>query len=287
MTDATPSTGDIAKPSALRVAALRAVHQLADSPLVYPDPLALTILGPAGEAAVRANLAKYHAPHFRGLRASLAVRSRLAADQWAAARHRGVRQLVILGAGLDTFAYRPQDDGVAIFEVDLPAMQAWKRHRLRAAGIAEPPALTFVPLDFAAATLAAALAAAGFRPAEPAFFTWLGVTMYLPADAVFAQLRYIASLAPGSAVVFDYAVAPARLSPRERAGLEALAGRTAEHGEPWQTFFDPDTFAAVLRSLGFAAVDDFGPEQLNEHYLAGRADGLRKNGLTHIICAKV
>lgn len=280
-------TNEIAKPSALRVAALRAVHQLTDSPLVYPDPLALKILGPDSEASLRAGLAQYDTGRFRSLRTSLVVRSRLAADQWEAARRRGVRQCVILGAGLDTFAYRPQDSGVRLFEVDLPAMQRWKRGLLRAAGIAEPPALAFVPLDFETDTLAAALARAGFRPDEPAFFTWLGVTMYLAADAILGQLRSIAALAPGSAVVFDYAVAPERLSPPERAALEALAGRTAGHGEEWKTFFDPAAIAAALRTLGFSRVEDLGAAELNARYLAERADGLCKSGLTRIICAQV
>lgn len=283
-----PSARVLEKPSALKVAALRAVHQLMDSPPVYTDPLALKILGPDVEARLRANIDKYDTGEFRGLRTSLAVRSRLAADEWAVARRCGVRQCVILGAGLDTFAYRPMEGAdVRLFEVDLPDMQRWKRSRLRAAGIAAPPALSFVPLDFETDTLAAALGRAGFRPDEPAFFTWLGVTMYLAADAVLGQLRYIASLAPGSAVVFDYAVDPDLLSLAERAGLEALSGRTAGHGEEWKTFFAPEPFAATLRTLGFSRVDDLGAAELNARYLAGRTDGLRKSGVTRIICATV
>jgi len=288
MVDEKSPVTDIAKPSALRVAALRAAHQLLDSPLIYPDPRALKILGADAEARLRASLAKYDARPFRSLRTSLAVRSRLAADEWDAAVGSGVRQCVVLGAGLDTFAYRPQErDDIRLFEVDLPDMQRWKRHRLKAAGIAEPPSLAYVPLDFENDTLGAALARAGFRPEKPAFFTWLGVTMYLAADAVLAQLSYIGSLAPGSAVVFDYAVSPEKLSPPERAALEALAGRTAEHGEEWKTFFIPDELVSALCAMGLGAVEDYGPQALNERYLAGRADGLRKSGLTRIIVATV
>jgi methyltransferase (TIGR00027 family) len=276
------------KPTALRVATYRAAHQLLDAPLIFEDPLALKVLGAVEEESLRSDLARYNAPLLKGVRASVAVRSRLAEDEWARSKERGVRQYVILGAGLDTFAYRNGDrNGCRIFEVDLPATQQWKRNRLRAAGIAEPASLTFVPIDFERSTLSEALEKAGFRMDEPAFFSWLGVTMYLEEEAIMSTLRFIASLAPGSGVVLDYTVLPALLSPRERKAAETLAARTTEGGEPWKTFFDPALLIGMLHTLGFSEVEDFGPEQLNERYLSGRTDGLRKSGVSRMIRAEV
>jgi methyltransferase (TIGR00027 family) len=181
----------VPKPSALRVAILRAAHQLLDTPLIFDDPLALPILGVGEEAFLRSDPSRYDTSRLRGLRTSLVVRSRLAADEWAQSRERGVRQYVILGAGLDTFAYRDQeDDGSRIFESDLPATQEWKRHCLRVAAIPEPAWLTFVPIDFERSTLATELKQATFDESAPAFFSWLGVTMYLEEAAVMSTLRF-------------------------------------------------------------------------------------------------
>lgn len=290
MNEPLPETapGRAPKPSALRVATIRAAHQLLDRPLVFEDPLAVAILGPEEEAALRADPGRYNHPLLKSLRGSLVVRGRLAEDEWARSRARGVRQFVVLGAGLDTSAYRHgDDDGSRVFEVDLPATQAWKRERLRAAGIAEPPTLTYVPLDFETVSLDDALRAAGLRRDEPAFFSWLGVTMYLEDEAVTGTLCSIASLAPGSGVVFDYAVRPELLPLRERLGVQLVAAKTAEHGEPWKSFFDPAELGVRLRALGFGEVEDHDAEELNARYLAGRADGLRKSGVTRIICARV
>jgi methyltransferase (TIGR00027 family) len=276
------------KPTALRVATLRAVHQLLDAPLIFEDPLALRILGAAEGESLRGDPLKYNTPLFKGLRTSVVVRSRIAEDEWARSKQRGIRQYVILGAGLDTFAYRNQhQEGTRVFEVDLPETQQWKRDCLHAAGIKEPVSLAFVPINFERSTLAEALGPAGFCRDAPALFSWLGVTMYLEEEAITSTLRFIASLAPGSGVVFDYAVLPSLLSPRERRAMELLAARAAEHGEPWKTCFDPASLTEMLRSLGFREVEDLAPEQLNERYFSGRKDGLHKSGISRMICARV
>jgi methyltransferase (TIGR00027 family) len=277
----------VPKPSALRVATYRAVHQLLDTPLVFEDPLALRILGAAEEQVLRSDPSRYNTPLLKGLRTSVVVRSRLAEDEWAQSKRRGIRQYVMLGAGLDTFAYRSPDRDSRIFEVDLPATQQWKRECLRAAAIEEPASLTFVPINFESSTLAEALGDAGFSHAEPAFFSWLGVTMYLQEAAIMGTLRFIAALAPGSGVVFDYAVIPSLLSPTERRAMEFLAARVAQQGEPWKTYFATAVLAAMLRSLGFSEVEDFGPEQVNARYLSGRKDGLRKSGVSRLVRATI
>lgn len=276
------------KPSAYMVATQRAAHQLLDTPLILEDAIAVKILGADGEAALRKNLQHYGDPMARGMRTSLVVRSRLAEDQWHAAWQGGVRQYVILGAGLDTYAYRAGDRADRqIFEVDLPATQNWKRDCLRQADISAPASLIYVPVDFQQGTLADGLNVAGFRHAEPAFFSWLGVTLYLDEQDVIDTLRYIASCAAGSSVIFDYATSPTLLSPLDRIGLEIISKQTAERGEPWKSHFDPDTLADLLHQLGFGKVDHFDAMKLTDRYLTGRNDGLRLGSITRLIQATV
>jgi methyltransferase (TIGR00027 family) len=278
----------VPKPSALRVAILRAAHQLLDLPLVFEDALALRIIGSVEEESLRNDPTRHNTPQLKGLRASLVVRSRLAEEEWARSKDGGVHQFVILGAGLDTFAYRNQDhDSSRVFEVDLPATQKWKRDCLRLADIEEPPPLTFTPVDFERSTLAEGLTAARFSHDEPAFFSWLGVTMYLEEDSVIDTLRFVSSLRRKSGIVFDYGVLPALLSPAERSSMAFFAGRAAEHGERWKTYFDPSVLVGTLRSMGFSEVEDLGATELNERYFSGRTDGLRKSGVSRLICARV
>jgi methyltransferase (TIGR00027 family) len=155
----------------------RAAHQLLEDGRIFRDPLAVRILGGDPDEIAREAEA---APSRRPMRLFIAVRTRFAEDALAAAAERGARQLVVLGAGLDTFAHRNPHEGAGlrVFEVDHPATQAWKRARLAEAGLAAPPSLTFAPVDFERQTLADGLAAAGFDPAAPSFFTWLGVVPY-------------------------------------------------------------------------------------------------------------
>ncbi|HEY4923259.1 MAG TPA: class I SAM-dependent methyltransferase, partial [Roseiarcus sp.] len=176
--------------TALGAAGHRAAHQVLEQGRIFADPLALRILGADADEAIGE---AEREPRRRGLRLFIAVRTRFAEDALAAAIVRGARQLVVLGAGLDTYAYRA-DPGAAlrVFEVDHPATQAWKRERLASAGIAIPPTLTFAPVDFERESLATGLAAAGLDPARRSFFTWLGVTPYLTEQAIFTTLGYIA-----------------------------------------------------------------------------------------------
>jgi methyltransferase (TIGR00027 family) len=211
----------------------------------------------------------------RDFRAFMAVRSRYVEDKLAEAVTRGVNQYVILGAGLDTFAYRNPFPSLRVFEVDFPATQEWKKWMLAQASIAVPAGLTFVPLDFEHHTLTEGLAASGFSAEMPAFCGWLGVIPYLTLEAFRATLRAIAQLAAGSGVGFDYALAPEALSPVGRVAFEALAGRVAAAGEPFQLLFTPDTMEAELSRAGFHRFEQRDSEQLNELYFKDRADGLK------------
>lgn len=263
------------KPSALLVAMQRAAHQLLEKPLVLDDPLALTILGAKEAQALRNDLDKYRNPMAQGLRSSVVVRSRFAEDEWAEAIERGVRQCVILGAGLDTSAYRHTQAPGRVFEVDLPATQAWKQARLREVGIAIPASLSYVPVDFETVSLAEGLARAGFDRSQPAFFSWLGVTMYLDEAAVVETLRFVAGCAKGSVVLLEYVIPFAGLAPMMRIAMEQMANQLAERGEPWKSFFEPTALAEKVTALGFSQSRSWTPDELNRRYLADRADGLR------------
>ena len=274
--------------TALGTAKLRAAHQILEYPRVLHDPFAMRILGRGGEAELRALLAEYQRPELRGLRAALVLRSRYADDRFDAAVRRGVRQCVVLGAGLDTFAYRNQypERMLRVFEIDHPATQGWKRARLGETGIALPPSLTFAPVDFEREPLADGLVRAGFRREHPAFFSWLGVTMYLSDAAVMGTLRLVASLPPDSEVVFDFSVPASMLSEAQQERRKAAAGRVARAGEPWITFFEPQALIERLRKAGFSETEYLDPQEANRRYFAGRSDGFRASG-AHSMAARV
>jgi len=267
-------TGQPSK-TALRVAIRRAAHQLMDRPPVLDDPIALPLLG-SGYAR---DLERASHKVARDFRCFMAARSRYVEDRLAEAVSQGVAQYVILGAGLDTFAYRNPFPALRAFEVDLPATQQWKRDLLSEAQIPEPASLTFVALDFEHKTLAEGLAEAGFDSTRPAFFGWLGVVPYLTIEAFRSTLSAIAQLPAGTGIGFDYAVAPETLSPLGRTAFNALAGRVAAAGEPFQLFFTPQAMEAELRRAGFHRFEQLDSDHLNELYFKNRADGLKLSAL--------
>jgi methyltransferase (TIGR00027 family) len=280
------------KPSATawRVALARAAHQLFDRPKVFDDPLALRIVG--AYAPGNSPESFFHDRYkftrrARFVRALLVVRSRVAEEELAAAVQRGVRQYVLLGAGLDTFAYRNPHAGLRVFEVDHPATQAWKRKILRRAGIVEPESLTFVPVNFERQTAMEGLVASGFDRSAPAFFAWLGVTMYLPEDAVYSVLQTIAAEPPGSGVIFDYTVSKNEMSLLGRLMVAVVNRRLRRINEPWVTFLSPEILASKLRSFGFHDVRDWSAGELNARYLSGRTDSLRVGPVGRLMIASV
>jgi methyltransferase (TIGR00027 family) len=246
--------------TALGAAHLRAAHQVLDGASILADPLAARILGPDHETSV--SHAEGH-PSGPRLRWFIAARSRIAEDALTVAAERGARQLVVLGAGLDTLAYRtPLSGRLRIFEIDHPATQLWKRQLLAGAAIPLPNTLSFVPIDFERETLGNALAAAGFDPAQRTFVSWLGVVPYLTEQAIFSTLAFIAGLPGGADVVFDYVNPAASVAPAGRAAHQALAARVAARGETFRSYFDTGRLCAELSAIGFHHVDDVGPLQL-------------------------
>ncbi|MGC2233345.1 MAG: SAM-dependent methyltransferase [Candidatus Acidiferrum sp.] len=257
------------KPSqtAWAAAAHRAAHQLLEEGRIFFDPLAVRILGEDPASIARAAAER---PFSRGMRLFIAARTRFAEDALAAAVARGVRQLVVLGAGLDTYAYRgPCAARVHIFEVDHPATQLWKRERLAQAAIPLPASLTFAPIDFENQSLHDGLAAAGFDPAQQTFFTWLGVVPYLTEEAILSTLAFIAGLPGGAHVVFDYGDPPHTLSPELRARHDRRASRVEALGESWVTYFEADHLLEKLPALGFAEIEDLAPPQIAARYFPG------------------
>lgn len=257
-----------------------------DDPRVFEDPLAPRVLDEEDRHRLARSIEGGAAAPGSRLRALVAARSRFAEEQLAAAVARGVAQYVVLGAGLDTFAYRNPyaPDALRVFEVDVPSTQAWKRARLADAGIGIPGTLTFAPVDFESGTLAAGLAASGFASDRPAFFSWLGVVPYLDADTVRRTLAFVAGLR-ASAIVFDYGVPPETLGPRAQAAFRMLADRVELAGEPFRSFFEPAALAAELTRLGFHRIEDLESGEINRRYFTGRADGLAVGGIGRLMLA--
>lgn len=256
--------------TALRVAHRRAVHQVLDQPCILRDPLAVPLLGQ--DFAIDHPREKH--PLARAFRAFMVARSRFTEDQLALYIQQGVRQYIVLGAGLDTFAFRNPFRDLQVVEVDFPATQEWKQRLLAEADIAIPANVTFLPLDFEHKTLADGLIDAGVAMNCPAFFGWLGVVPYLTLEAFRSTLKAIAQLPTPTAVTFDFGVAPEALGPRERAAFEMIAERVAAAGEPFRLFFTPVDLEAELHRAGFSRVAIVGADELNRRYFSGRSDGL-------------
>ena len=260
----------------------RAAHQVLENGAIFSDLLALRILG-EDAAAIEREAAER--PSGRRMRIFIAIRTRFAEDSLAAAVDRGVSQLVVLGAGLDTYAYRSAlSSRLRIFEVDHPATQAWKRERLAEAVISAPAALTFAPIDFECQTLAEGLAAAGFDPARQTFFTWLGVVPYLTGEAFDSTIAFISNLPNGAHVVFDYSDPPASLSPELKASHDRRAAHVAALGEAWINYFEPESLHIRLASFGFCEIEDLGPREIASRYFPSRANSAPERG-GHILRA--
>jgi methyltransferase (TIGR00027 family) len=289
--------------TALAAAMQRAVHLHWDvPPKIVEDTLALSLCGFENadvlrqhydaliEAVAQRTSLVFARTAFAYARAGTVMRARYVEDHLDAAIGRGVSQYVILGAGLDSYAYRRKDHVIHVFEVDHPASQAWKRARLSELGIQLPGNLTFVPLDFEKRLLAEALRENGYRVDTPAFFSWLGVTCYLTDDAIFKTFRTIASMVTGTEIIFDYALPLSLLDDEARQAISAIMAEAASRGEPLISVFEPQNLAARLRELGFAEVwdFDFGSKEAAAYFVGG-SDELRlpTSGVFHLMGARL
>ena len=271
--------------TALMIARQRAAHQVLDRGSILHDPFAMKILREDEKDVLQ--FANKHPLASIGRLFSTA-RSRIAEDALSDAVERGVRQIVILGAGLDTFALRNPHGAleIRIYEVDHLATQAWKRERLAEAQIELPPSLILVPVDFERDDLGEKLVAAGFQQNSPTFFTWLGVVPYLTQEAIARTLDYISSI-PNSEVVFDYMEPPEAFSEELRQIEKARAEQLAKIGERSDTRFEPAAIAEILRSHGFSDIEDISFQEIASRFgpaVQGLAPG--HAGL-HVVHAKL
>jgi len=252
--------------TALSAAGHRAAHQAIEGGLLFADPLAIRILGRDAEEAIALSKAR---PERRALRFFVAMRSRFAEESARRAIEAGVRQILVLGAGLDTFAYRLEPrEGLRVFELDHPATQRDKRARLAQADIAEPAHVAYVAHDFEHGDMTDALVAGGLDVARRTFVLWLGVAPYLTEDAVYATLVALARFPGGVEVVFDYANPPHAIEEaRVRDFHRAMAARVAESGEPFRCFLETALLRERARSLGFVEIEDLDRAALVELYL--------------------
>ncbi|HET9620438.1 MAG TPA: class I SAM-dependent methyltransferase [Kofleriaceae bacterium] len=269
--------------TAARVALWRALHVQADPPPhVLEDELGLQLVAPEPGWQDRPDMS----PFTRPFRASIVARARFVEDLVA---HSGVAQYVILGAGLDTFAQRrPELAGrLAIFEIDQPGPQQWKRQRLDALGLGVPPHLHLVPVDFEAGDdWWARLIEAGFDPARPAVVASTGVSMYLTRDAIAATLRQLARLAPGSTFAMTFMLPLEMNDPDIRFGVERAIEGARAAGTPFLSFFAPHDIVALARACGFPHVEHVPASALAQRYFADRSDGLRppSNSEELVVC---
>jgi methyltransferase (TIGR00027 family) len=302
-------TDGSASRTALSTALMRAVHTRIDRPRLIDDPWGDTLVSAAEKAALYRRILAGARPEARTrlerlgteqavidavLRAhptygGVVVRTRYAEDALEEAVARGVRQYVLIGAGFDSFIIRQPvfARDIAIFEIDHPATQAMKRDRLEACGVPVPPNVRFIAADLSAEPLASVLGRCGFSHTVPAFFSWLGVTIYLSRHANVDTLAGIArSSAPGSEVVFTY-IDQHALEDGGSATMERMRANRAAENEPWVSGFDPARLPDDVRALGLVLVEDLGHRELTERYLTGRTDGLLLGGAGHIARAGV
>jgi methyltransferase (TIGR00027 family) len=261
--------------TAMLAALLRGQHRLEDTPpWVLDDPFALVLLGPLWRQL--ADMATSLAPKEelrREVRAAVVVRGRYAEERLTDGR---CTQYVILGAGLDSFAWRRPDllRSTRLFEVDHPASQAWKRQRIEELALPESDRHVFVPIDFEVESLREGLDAAGFDWGQPTLFSWVGVVPYLTTEAVVTTLRTIASCASGSAVVLTYRADDSILDDNGRTLLEIISALAAGMGEPFQDGWPAAAMQRLVEDCGLQVEDHPTRDELVQRYLADRTDGL-------------
>jgi methyltransferase (TIGR00027 family) len=270
-------------------AAARAAHLVIDhEPWIFEDRLAVVLLGELAADLVGAHRDPAHDVALASMRVAMTARSRYSEARLGEAVGRGIGQYVVLGAGLDSFAYRsPLASGTCVFEVDHPATQAWKRERLAAAAITAPSQVKFVAVDFRVDSLSDRLIEMGFDPARPAFIAWVGVTQYLPEQAIDATLEMIGGFCEGTELVIEYLVPVDMRDGDGQALADFFMPRAAAFGEPWLTFLTPTEIAGMLTARSMIVLEDVGRSDQIEPRLWERSDALRPHELGRLARAVV
>jgi methyltransferase (TIGR00027 family) len=273
----------------LQTALLRAAHQLLDEPLIFDDPIAVDLWPAASRQAILREEQKYRAPVLTVRRAGVVLRSRFAEDRLAAAAARGVRQYVIVAAGLDTFPWRQPHFAreMRIFVTDLPESLAVLQDCVRRRGLPQPANLAYVPIDLEQRELLGPLVAAGFDPSLPTFCSALGIVQFITPDAVDALLTFAAQRTKGSEIVFSFTPPDDELGERELNGVRESQGRTQGYGEPWLTRLRPGQLTARLSQLGYSDIELLTPDLANQRYFHRRSDGLASTPSGQMMAATV
>jgi methyltransferase (TIGR00027 family) len=245
------------------------------------------LLLPARLKPIRRRIHRILDHKWPGARTSAVARTRLADDLLRDALRNGARQVLILGAGFDTRAYRlPEITTARVFEVDHPFTQAAKI-RLISRRAAHPGGVTHVAVDFNRQTLDGALRGSGFDINARSFVLWEGVTNYLTEAAVDATLRAIAaSVSAGSELFLTY-VDRGLLdgSLRFDGGAEVLQ-RVREVGEPWTCGFEPSEMPAYLVARGFALVEDLSADDYRARYFGEAARSMKGYSFYRAVLAR-
>ena len=215
------------------------------------------------------------------------VRYRVFADRLLEAGERGIQQLVILGAGLDTTAFSLPSlaQNWRVFEVDHPATQEWKRRELAKTGWEMPSNLVFAPCDFETQKLFDALVAVGFDRALPAMISLFGVILYLTADSTKALLEDLGTLAPGSELVMTYSPPPDGIDPVVQQVWDKSSPKVDETGESFIGYYTPTQIQRLVTEAGFNEVVHYSIDDLNATYLCDRPDGLKLHSIAQLLIA--
>jgi len=262
--------------TAVFAAQVRAAHGLLDPDPIFEDHYAL-VLADATEGDVCDLFAAIPDACARVARVLPAQRARYVDEEVGRAVGRGIDQYVLLGAGLDSFAWRRPDlmDEIDLFEVDHPATQTWKRKRLEAAGLSWPARASIVAADLAAGEdLAEGLDAVSFDPGRASIWSWLGVVVYLDVDAVASTLKEIEELAaPGSRLIVSYTVTPDLMDPGSRQFADLARAVSGDAGEPHLSAFAPAEIEGMARDAGWPRVHSIDPSSFAP-WFSNRQDGL-------------
>ncbi|MEL7445465.1 MAG: SAM-dependent methyltransferase [Pseudomonadota bacterium] len=277
--------------TAIACARARACHMLVDDkPWIYEDRTAAALVDLEQQIVDGYDLEEPKKRIFSETRSIFLIRERYGEDMLADAVKDGATQYVVLGAGLNTFAYNGSDTSriVTTFEVDHPATQTWKKSRLDELGLLDQAKVVYVPVDFASQSVGDQLLAHGFDSKSPAVFTCTGVCQYIDDSAINATLVEILRVAcTGSRLSMEIIFPLHLLSAKDQNDLEFFKQRSAELGEPWINAQDPDEFTERLRRLGFDEVELLLHDDAHERYIGDRSDGLKVNNYAAMIKARV
>jgi methyltransferase (TIGR00027 family) len=261
--------------TAILTAMARAMQREQPPPRVLDDYLAAPLAGAEGVTIRDQLIAALPPEHLLGFTRWISVRTRYTEDLVEQAVAAGtVCQYILLGAGLDTFAYRRPDlvARVRVVEVDQPESQAWKRQRLRVCNVTAPDSLAYAPVDFERQSLREGLSAAGIDFEQSTIVSWIGVSMYLTAEAIDATLATVAEFPPPTRLVMTYNLPLSALSGVGKATVTILSGVVAGMGEPFVSYFQPDEIERVLRRHGYTNIEHFGPDEARATYFPGQRD---------------